>query len=152
MNRPLDLVLGKLANVTERRGGYRATCPAHDDENPSLDIAEAADGKVLLTCRSRGCTFEQIAKALGLAKCKFFPNTRKRTLIRQEADALLANRGLRPETITRFRIVANLQKQAWEFPLTSNGAMKFKRFVPTGDRDKCWVLKGTEAPLHDGKP
>ena len=44
----------------------QARCPAHDDKNPSLSIAEGAGGKVLVTCHaaSLDCTFEAIRDAL----------------------------------------------------------------------------------------
>lgn len=51
-----------------RRVGHntRLLCPAHDDHNPSLDIAAAPDGRALVICRSHGCTYEAILEALGI--------------------------------------------------------------------------------------
>jgi hypothetical protein len=43
---------------------WRACCPAHDDARPSLDI-DLGDGKILLICRSRGCTAQEIVAADG---------------------------------------------------------------------------------------
>ncbi len=43
----------------------RLLCPAHDDHNPSLDVAEAPDGTALVTCRSHGCSYEEVLRALG---------------------------------------------------------------------------------------
>lgn len=43
--------------------GWIARCPAHDDRNPSLSIAEGKDGRLLLKC-FRGCTFEEVIAAL----------------------------------------------------------------------------------------
>lgn len=49
-----------------RRGVYtRLLCPAHEDHDPSLDASEAADGRPLAICRSQGCTFEAICRAIG---------------------------------------------------------------------------------------
>ena len=50
-----------------RRQGrnVRLLCPGHDDRNPSLDVAEGEDGRPLVQCRSQGCSFEQIARAVG---------------------------------------------------------------------------------------
>lgn len=42
---------------------WKARCPAHEDKNPSLSIAESPSGKVLLKCWS-GCTQDQVIRAL----------------------------------------------------------------------------------------
>jgi hypothetical protein len=41
----------------------RMTCPAHDDERPSLSWRLAGDGRLLLHCFA-GCTFEDIRRAV----------------------------------------------------------------------------------------
>jgi putative DNA primase/helicase len=67
---------------TVRDGQYKACCPAHDDHDPSLDISIGADGRVLLTCRSQGCTAEAIVAALGYQMRDLFaphPDDAKRT-------------------------------------------------------------------------
>ncbi|HLK60727.1 MAG TPA: hypothetical protein VKU00_29460, partial [Chthonomonadaceae bacterium] len=38
-------------------------CPAHDDEHPSLSVAEGVDGKVLVKCHA-GCRQEDVVEAL----------------------------------------------------------------------------------------
>jgi putative DNA primase/helicase len=43
--------------------GWKACCPGHDDHEPSLDIDDAADGKVLVKCRA-GCKQEDVVAAL----------------------------------------------------------------------------------------
>lgn len=40
-----------------------ACCPAHDDHKPSLTLADAADGRLLLSCKS-GCSFQDVLSAL----------------------------------------------------------------------------------------
>lgn len=57
--------------------GYSVCCPAHDDDNPSLSIKEATDGKILLKCFT-GCTSEAICGALGLEMTSLFPEHQKR--------------------------------------------------------------------------
>jgi hypothetical protein len=51
-----------------RRAGahWAARCPAHADRNPSLSVAEGADGRVLLRCWA-GCETSEILRALGLS-------------------------------------------------------------------------------------
>jgi hypothetical protein len=44
-------------------------CPAHSDNNPSLGVDLRRNGagpKVVLTCRSQGCSYESIIQAVGL--------------------------------------------------------------------------------------
>ena len=57
-------VLPKLNKVKEDSNGWMACCPAHDDKNPSLSIAEK-DGKILFNCFA-GCSYVQIVQALGI--------------------------------------------------------------------------------------
>jgi putative DNA primase/helicase len=64
----IDRVLGRLrerGEVKPRGKGWRCLCPAHADTNPSLDV-DYRDGRVLLICRSRGCSAASIAQTLGL--------------------------------------------------------------------------------------
>jgi putative DNA primase/helicase len=43
--------------------GWAARCPAHEDRSPSLSIADARDGRLLLYCHA-GCVFAQVLGAL----------------------------------------------------------------------------------------
>ena len=43
--------------------GYLARCPAHRDNNPSLSLNDAEDGRVLVHCHA-GCTQEAVVDAL----------------------------------------------------------------------------------------
>jgi len=67
-------ILDRLKGVERTGDQWRARCPAHDDQNPSLSIKLGDDGKVLVRCHA-GCEFPAIAKAMGLAPRDFFaPN------------------------------------------------------------------------------
>ncbi len=68
-----DELLDRLEQV-RRRGEDRATarCPAHPDGRASLSVRRAPDGKILVKCFA-GCTFQEVAAALGLAPRDFFP-------------------------------------------------------------------------------
>lgn len=59
-------LLDRLNGVRERGKGWRAHCPAHDDGRPSLDIDLGDDGRILLICRSAGCSAQAIVGAVGL--------------------------------------------------------------------------------------
>jgi putative DNA primase/helicase len=74
----LENVLSRLKKVRRSGKGRVACCPAHDDSGPSLSIDEGDDGRVLLICRSAGCTTESIVAAIGLTMADLFPPTPQR--------------------------------------------------------------------------
>lgn len=59
--------------VNGRRSGegYRALCPAHDDDKPSLSITDAENGKLLVNCHA-GCSPQEIVEAVGLSEQDLF--------------------------------------------------------------------------------
>lgn len=61
-----------LEKVKGDNNQYSALCPAHDDKNASLSVAEGADGRILLKCQA-GCTSESIVEALDLKMTDLFP-------------------------------------------------------------------------------
>lgn len=68
---PLENLLLRLDKVTETRNpkfaeSYKACCPAHDDKNPSLGIAQTDDGMILINCLSHQCAPADILAAVGL--------------------------------------------------------------------------------------
>ncbi len=69
---PIDKVLSRLSSVTPSSNGWLALCPSHDDHQPSLSVAEADDGKILIKCHA-GCRNEDIVRALGLQMKDLFP-------------------------------------------------------------------------------
>jgi hypothetical protein len=52
----------------------RLLCPGHDDHHPSLDVREGDRGQPLVQCRSQGCSFEQICRAIGREPGDFLPS------------------------------------------------------------------------------
>ena len=69
MNAPLQRVVDALeshgCNPRKTGTGWSARCPAHDDKNPSLSVAEGDKHPVVLNCQA-GCTPEAVLEALGL--------------------------------------------------------------------------------------
>jgi hypothetical protein len=61
----VDDVLARLQQVRRSAKGWIALCPSHDDQQPSLSIAEGDGGQVLLKCHA-GCEYHTIVDALGL--------------------------------------------------------------------------------------
>jgi putative DNA primase/helicase len=77
---PLDLVLSRLPQAHKNGSGWMVRCPAHDDNNPSLKIDEAPDGKVLLRCFA-GCSAEAICRAVGLEMVDLWPKAPAPTIL-----------------------------------------------------------------------
>lgn len=66
--------LARLSKVKTRGAGrWVACCPAHGDENPSMNVSEAADGRILVCCMSQQCSAEEIASSIGLTLSDLFP-------------------------------------------------------------------------------
>ena len=66
----MNELLPLLKGVTGRGNQYKAKCPAHEDNEPSLSIGER-DGKILFHCHA-GCSHENIIAALGLNMSDLF--------------------------------------------------------------------------------
>jgi len=58
----IDRVISYLRNVKKSGDGYVASCPAHDDNRPSLSLTEK-DGKLLFRCHA-GCAQAEVWRAL----------------------------------------------------------------------------------------
>ena len=123
------------ASGPKRNGWWESCCPYHDDTNPSFGFTE--DGFKCQGCGERG-HIDKLAEHLGIE----VQNTNGARLTAADADRLLHNRGLRPETIQRFRIEPDEQRQAWRFPMGNGRANKLKRF--DGGKPKCvWDPAGS---------
>ncbi len=70
----LNKLLARLENVSGVNGSFKASCPAHDDLNPSLSISPGEDGRILLHCHT-GCSPDAILEAIGLGWSDLFPNS-----------------------------------------------------------------------------
>lgn len=74
--RILDHILASVRNVRPsgvRPDQWTGLCPAHQDKQASLSIAEAGDGTILLYCAT-GCSIEAVCAALGLKPADLFPD------------------------------------------------------------------------------
>jgi AAA domain len=57
-------IAATLAKPKRTPTGWKACCPAHEDKNPSLFIADGSDGRgVAMVCYA-GCSYQNIAEAL----------------------------------------------------------------------------------------
>src|ERR1017187_5454568 len=75
---PFETVLERLrlhgCDPVQNCNGWKASCPAHEDNVPSLVVSEGDDGKVLFCCHA-SCSFEEIVGALGMATSETFTRT-----------------------------------------------------------------------------
>ncbi|MHB8246846.1 MAG: CHC2 zinc finger domain-containing protein [Acidimicrobiales bacterium] len=76
---PVDRVLDALeahgCTPTRDGSGWRARCPAHDDQTPSLSINHGAKTEVVFHCFG-GCSPQQILQTLNLEFSDLFGNPR----------------------------------------------------------------------------
>ena len=77
--------LGRLENVTRSSETQAvASCPAHDDKNPSLSIAiipykKTGKDTILVNCHA-GCSFESIVQKVGMEPSDFFSGEDKKRI------------------------------------------------------------------------
>jgi len=72
MNQVMNSILSRLNGVKPCGNGYKAHCPAHDDQKQSLHVSEGQDGRVLIHCHA-GCSVNNICQALGIEVKDLFP-------------------------------------------------------------------------------
>ncbi|NMZ80794.1 virulence-associated protein E [Pseudomonas mandelii] len=71
---PAHKLLSRLDNVREvKMGKWTACCPAHDDKDPSMNITEVEDGKLLVKCWA-GCSVTEILASVELELRDLFPD------------------------------------------------------------------------------
>lgn len=72
---PVELVLSLVQRAKRiGHGRYMAMCPAHRDDQNSLQITRGNSGNVLLKCFA-GCSFDDVVRALGITpRDTFAPN------------------------------------------------------------------------------
>jgi hypothetical protein len=71
----LQDLLAALKGVVAQGDHWKACCPAHQDDSPSLSITEK-DGKILLHCFGKGCAVEDVCRAVGWEVADLFPGER----------------------------------------------------------------------------
>jgi len=72
----VDSLLANLDKVKtvpgKHAGNWKACCPAHDDNTPSLAISETSDGEILINCWA-GCSSLDVISAVGMEWDSLFP-------------------------------------------------------------------------------
>src|SRR5437868_6655038 len=69
-------VLSRLPKFARNGKGYKACCPAHDDQTPSLSLDRTNDGTIIVYDQAH-CLTEDVLKRLNLTFRDLFPPTPK---------------------------------------------------------------------------
>jgi len=142
MNDKLDNVLSKLRVVKqESDGSYLCYCPVHEatgDHNPSLVVTQADDGKILVNCRSRGCDWNDIIRAMGITGKDLFPD-------RDPPPPVVSN-GVKPHHNGTGSIIAtyDYRDEAGQllFQAVRLEPKDFRQRRPKAGGDWDWSVKG----------
>ncbi len=134
-----DLVTA-IERYTGRAGkrsgkNIRLLCPAHDDHDPSLDVAEGETGWPLTRCRSHDCTFEQICEAIGHQPSDFAPTEHGEWTPRGTATAIYDYTDATGHLL--YQVCRTPDKQ---FPQ--------RRPDPTSESGWRWNLEGIQRVLY----
>lgn len=132
----IDRVRDKTGKHPKRSGkNYYSLCPAHDDNNPSLSLAEGDNGKILIHCHA-GCELKSICIALGITEKDLFPDksnsqesfhnyTVRTEYVYRDADGVPLYKKIRIEPGSDgrkkdFRILSKTEAGSWDFGLKVN--------------------------------
>ena len=135
----IDDFLSRVQGVRPTGNGFQACCPAHDDKTPSLSIAEAEDGRVLVKCHA-GCKTEDIISTAGVSFADLAP---RRYASADEALAVLSQRLGRASKIWDYQdasgeLVGKVVR--WDKP---DGK---KQIRPLSRHPDGWVIGGMPEP------
>ena len=76
----LDAVRERLEGVTGSGPSFTARCPAHDDRDPSLSVADKGD-RIVIHCHA-GCETRDVLEAMGLSWSDVFSESANRERFR----------------------------------------------------------------------
>jgi 5S rRNA maturation endonuclease (ribonuclease M5) len=157
-------LLGRLERVSKSSDGWRARCPGHDDAKPSLSVATADDGRILLRCFA-GCDVERIVDALGLELRDLFAASgehgagaagtpRGAVVPAGEMPPVAAwlrdARALPPGEIARLFAASTKTGSAVVFRYRGlDGTVLYDKFRPIGDHKVFWRMpRGQTSALY----
>ena len=170
---PIDRILDAVQRATDfhprkSQSGWRAQCPAHDDNQPSLSVSEGREGKVLIRCHA-GCETPSIVAAIGMTMRDLMPASRwgvdetPITPAKQEVSSTTSSTDSAKRTFPNARMaVVNLEQRhgemshLWTYP-DSNGTpvgmvVRWdlddggKEIRPIARHDDGWALTAMPRP------
>lgn len=141
-------VLQRLQKVRRSGSGYVASCPAHEDREPSLSITLGGTGAVLLNCHA-GCTFERITSALGIEARDLMPESSLRKDDHLGAETFSRRReNLKLTSTYAYKSVTG-EVVARKLRYTdATGSKTFRWERPDPSNPEAWIPGGNDAPLY----
>jgi len=152
---PIDRITHELelrgCRPKRRGSSIYAKCPVHGgNDYDSLSVGEGADGRALMTCHSKGCSFAAIMDALDLEMADAFPEEQTTTWRGSRV-------GLRPSPEQRFTM--GEPESVYDY-VDADGVLlfqvlryrtesgkTFRQRRPAGD-EWIWGLGDVERPLY----
>lgn len=142
--------LGLLPGVERVHKGWIARCPAHDDRNPSLSIAEGVEGRTLVCCHA-GCKTDAICTALGIPVSDLFGSLTKRQAPRRieatynyyDSDGVLRFQAVRymPKSFAYRR--PNPSGEGWDYGIGDGERPLYNlREVIANPDAVVWIVEG----------
>lgn len=133
---PLSRVLSYFPDARRSGAEWVVACPSHADNRPSLSIREGDDGRVLLVCRSAGCSAKSICNAIGIEMKDLFPQ-----------EPFTAHRGNGHATSGHSRANGHAKlngdaKPAKTFSTAAEAVADLERFM--GKADLRWIYRDAE--------
>jgi putative DNA primase/helicase len=120
------LAIGNFFEDFHRNGaGYKALCPAHADNKPSLSINDGKDGRIVLHCHA-DCEPSEVLAAVGLPLAALMPDHRIEIATYDYCDA-----------------AGNLLYQTVRYE-----PKDFRQRRPDGKGGWIWNLNGVERVLY----
>lgn len=133
----VGLLESRGLHPTRNGEGWASKCPAHEDKNPSLSVAEGREGAVLVKCHA-GCATNDVCAALGCTVGDLFPPREK---ARRSGNS--APRG---------RVVATYdyrdERGALLFQVVRLDPKDFRQRRPDGKGGWTWKLGDTRRVLY----
>lgn len=130
-DRVLDALRARGSRVTGSGRQWSATCPAHEDRDPSLSVTRGQD-RVLLRCH-RDCALGDILAALGLARSDLY-------------DEPGSPNGDRPQIVATYDYTDEAGKLL--FQVVRMVPKTFRQRVPDGNGGWTWRLGDTRRTLY----
>ena len=138
-------VLDELEKARPQGTDWKARCPAHDDQNPSLSVAEGDDGRVLLHCHA-GCATEDILPLIGMTMADL-GSTQEPGLPKKLTRANRPTFSTSEEAAEAAARASSAQiEQVWEYQDAKNNhvmsvvRLNPKSFRPVSSRPGGWTI------------
>jgi len=150
---PFETVVDALeaAECRPKRKGASvyARCPVHGGRDfDSVSLTEGADGRVLITCHSKHCTFGDIMRAIGLRVADAFPPERVAEFRGQNLPLREPDRSMLGEPDAEYEYTDETGKVLFQvLRYRTETGKTFRQRRPDGD-SWVWSMEGVRRVLY----